>query len=98
MIYTTYREVFVTDGKVDLSTFEVRYRFTITAGVKSRNWTNAADGDFHPAEGPTVDVKDIAVRWHPEHAWRVVTGEMADMLCADVPDAWFIAQAMEDAA
>lgn len=97
MTYTAYREVDVMDGKSVLSSFEVRYRFTITAGVKSRNWTNAADGNFYPAEEPTVDVLDIAVRWHPSHQWQTVNGMAFDMLTAEVPDAWFIQQAMEEA-
>ena len=101
MTYTAYRELTVTDendSKAPIASFEARYRYTITAGVRSRNWTNAADGNFHPAEEPTVDVLDIAVRWHPSHQWQTVTGMAADMVCADIPDAWFIAQAMEDAA
>lgn len=92
-----FREVDVMDGKSVLSSFEVRYRFSITAGVKARTWANAADG-FHPAEAPTVDVREIAIRWHPSHQWQTVNGMAFDMLSADVPDEWFIDQAMEDAA
>lgn len=97
MTYTAYREVDVMSGRDCLASFEVRYTFTITAGVKSRNWTNAADGNFYPAEQPSVDVTEVAVRWHPSHKWQAIDGMASDMVLIDVPDDWFIAQAMEAA-
>lgn len=95
--YTALRDVDVMDGKDCLSSFSVRYTFTIHAGVKSRNWTNAADGNFYPAEDPTVEILNVETCWNPSIDWRPVSGEAWDMLTADVPDAWFIAQATEEA-
>ena len=95
-MYEAYREVDVMDGRDRLSSFEVRYTFTITAGRAARTWANAADG-FHPAEDPSVEIASVATRWHPKNKWVEASGDAFDMLTADVPDAWFIAQAMEQA-
>lgn len=95
--FTAYRDVDVMDGKDRLSSFEVRYTFTISAGFKSRNWTNATDGNFYPAEQPSVDVTEVSVRWHPSHKWMPIDGVASDMVLADVTDAWFIQQATEQA-
>ncbi len=92
-----FREIDVMSGDDCICSFEARYLFTITKGVKARTWANAADG-FHPAEDDSVDVVKGFVRFHPSHQWQEVTGAAFDMISADIPDAWFIAQAMEDAA
>lgn len=96
-MFEAYREVDVMDGRDRLSSFEVRYTFNITAGRKSRNWTNAADGSFHPAEGPGVEIVSVATRWHPKNKWAEVDGDAFDMLTAEIPDQWFLDQAMEQA-
>ena len=96
-MHTAYREAEVMDGKTCLSSFEVRYSFTVTPGRAARTWANAAGG-FSPAEGPSVDVTEIAVRWHHSHPWQAVDGQAFDMLIADVPDAWFLDQIEEAAA
>lgn len=98
MTYTITRELFVADayGK-DIHNVDVRYTFTVSKGIPSRNWTNAADGNFYPAEGTSVDVTKIEVRQHDAHPWAEATGLLFDMLLGDTPDEWFIEQAMEDA-
>ena len=95
-MFEAFREVDVMDGKDCLCSFEVRYEFTITAGRKARTWANAADG-FHPAEEPTVDVGKVFARFNPNNDWIELQGAAIDMVLSDVPDAWFIAQAMENA-
>lgn len=95
--FTAYRDVSVMDGRDCLSSFEVRYTFTITAGRAARTWTTASDGNFYPAEAPSIDLTGVATRWHKSQPWREVDGQAFDMLCADVPDQWFIDQAMEAA-
>ena len=97
MTHTAHREVAVMDGNACLASFEVRYTFTISKGRKAVTWANAAEG-FSPAEDATVDVTEVETRWHQSHPWKAVKGEAWDMLTADVPDAWFLAQALEDAA
>ena len=96
MTYTAYREVEVMDGRDLLSTFEVRYTFTVTAGRKAVTWQNAVDG-FSPAEPPEVEIRNFETRWHPSHQWQAVQGQAWDMLTAEIPDAWFIQQATEAA-
>ena len=96
-MHTATREVAVMDGKACLASFEVRYTFTITKGRKAVTWANAASG-FGPAEDATVDITEVEVRWHPKHEWQAVDGHAWDMLTADVPDDWFIAQVTEEAA
>ncbi len=95
-MFEAFREVYVMDGKDCLSSFEVRYEFTITAGRAARTLANAADG-FHPAEDDSVEIISVATRWHPKNKWVEVSGDAFDMLTADVPDAWFIQQATEQA-
>lgn len=97
MTFTAYRDVEVMDGKTCLSSFEVRYTFTVTPGRAASTWTNATDS-FHSAEAPQVYVAKIAVRWHPAQEWQEVDGQAFGMLLAEVPDAWFLAQLEEAAA
>ena len=94
-LHIAHREVDVMDGKVRLASFEVRYSFTVAKGIPARTWTNAADG-FHPAEDPSVTITAVEVRWHPKHDWQAATGQSFDMLTAEVPDAWFLAQIAAD--
>lgn len=94
--HIAYREFAVMDGGVTLSTGEIRYAFTIIPGRPARTWANAADG-FHPAEDAAVDVKEVAIRTHHTHPWRICEGACFDAFCSDIPDDWFLAQAMEDA-
>ena len=97
MTYTAYRDIDVmADGRFVVASFEVRYRFTINAGRKAVTWANATGG-FSPEEKPTVDVTEVAVRWHPKHKWKVIDGMAQDMVLADITDDWFIEQAMEGA-
>ena len=95
-MFEAFREVYVMDGKDCLSSFEVRYTFTITAGRAARTWANAADG-FHPAEDDSVEVGKVFARFHPKNGWNELEGVAVDMVLADVPDAWFIQQATEQA-
>lgn len=96
-MFEAFRDVDVMDGKTCLSSFSVRYTFAIHAGRKSRNWTNAADGNFHPAENQTVEILQVETCWNPNVTWRAVSGEAFDMLTAEIPDEWFIQQATEQA-
>lgn len=96
MTFTAYRDVEVMDGKVCLSAFSVRYDFTIHAGRKAVTWHNATGG-FGPAEEPTVEILSVKTCWNPSTEWREVSGDAFDMLTADIPDEWFIEQAMEQA-
>ena len=95
-MFEAFREVSVMDGKDCLCSFEVRYEFTINAGLKARTWANAADG-FHPAEGSAVIVNKLFARFHPEGNWLELGGVAEAMVLADVPAAWFIQQATEQA-
>ena len=94
--FIAHREVDVMDGKACLASLEVRYTFTVTLGVAARTWANASDG-FHPAKPPSVTITEVETRWHPKHEWKSVTGQAWDMLTAEVPDEWFLDQAMEEA-
>ena len=95
-MHIIYREFTVSTGKKIIGSGEARYTFTVKPGRKAVTWANASGG-FSPAEGPTVDLHEIAVRTHPSHEWAVVAGIAFDMLSADVPDAWFLEQ-IEEAA
>lgn len=98
MTYTAYRDIDVmADGRFVVASAEVRYTFDIIAGIASRNWTNASDGHFYPAEKPTVVLLTVEVRQHPTHKWTQADGMLWDLLCADITDDWFIEQAMEGA-
>ena len=97
-MFEAFREVGVMDGKDCLCSFEVRYEFTITAGRKARTWATASDGQFHPAEADSVEVGKVFARFHPKGKWFELEGVAVDMVLADVPDAWFIQQATEQAA
>lgn len=94
--FIAHREVAVMDGKACLASLEARYTFTIAKGIAARTWANAAEG-FHPAEPPSVRITAVEVRWHINHPWQPADGQAWDMLTAEVPDAWFLEQAMEDA-
>lgn len=96
--HITTRELEVRDGRDTVSTVEVRYTFTISEGLPARTWHTASDGNFYPAEGPTVDLLTVECRMHQSHAWVKCDGILWDLLCADISDAWFIEQAVEDAA
>lgn len=96
-MFEAFREVSVMDGKDCLCSFEVSYEFTITAGRKARTWATASDGQFHPAEDDSVEVGKVFARFHPTSNWIELKGVAADMVLADVPDAWFIQQATEQA-
>lgn len=96
MTYTAHREVDVMDGNARIASLEARYTFTIAKGIAALTWANAADG-FHPAEPPSVTITAVEVRWHINHPWQPANGQAWDMLTAEVPDAWFLEQAMEDA-
>lgn len=89
--HEAFREFDVTDNGDVLSSGEIRYRFTVTKGIPARTWASAADG-FHPAEGPAVDIQEVAIRHHQSHPWQILTGAAFDAFTADVPDTWFFAQ------
>jgi hypothetical protein len=93
-MYEVFREFEVMDGKTVLSMGEARYRFTVTPGRKAVTWANASEG-FSPAEGPTVEILTVETLWGPNGSWREVKGDAFAMLTAEVPDAWFLEQAME---
>lgn len=95
-MHTAYREFEVKDGKTVLCSGEARYSFTVTPGRPAVTWANATGG-FSPAEGPRVDVTEIAIRFHKSHQWQKAEGFAWDMLISDVPDEWFLAQ-IEEAA
>ena len=94
--FTALRDVDVMDGKDCLSSFSVRYTFTIHAGRKAVTWQNATEG-FGPAEDPTVEILTVEMCWGPNDHWHKVKGDAFDMLTQEIPDAWFIAQATEEA-
>ena len=94
--FTTYREIDLRDGRDIISTCEVRYTFTIGQAIPSRNWTNASDGNFYPAERPQVDVTKVEVR-QGSGRWHEADGILWDILCSDIPDQWFLEQAEESA-
>lgn len=96
--YTVTRDIDVmADGRDIVASVEVRYTFTISEGLRARTWHTASDGNFYPAEEPTVDLLTVECRQHPKHAWTKCEGMLWDLLCADIPDQWFLDQAMEDA-
>lgn len=94
-MHTAYREFTVSDGKAILCSGEVRYTFTVNPGrpVVTAN----ATGGFSPAEGPVVNVTEVAVRFHKSHTWARADSFAWHMLIGDVPDAWFLEQ-IEEAA
>jgi hypothetical protein len=91
MTHIAYREFDVMDGATVISSGEIRYQFTITKGRKAVTWANASEG-FSPAEDPTVDVQEVAIRLHKDHPWRVLDNAAFDAFSADVPDEWFLSQ------
>lgn len=93
--YTAIRDVEVMDGADCLSSFSVRYTFTVHAGRDAVTWQNATEG-FGPAEDPTVEILKVETCWHPSHEWREVKGEAAHMLTAEIPDEWFLEQEVEE--
>lgn len=94
--HITHREFTVSDGNAILCAGEVRYTFTVTKGRPAVTWANASSG-FSPAEGPSVDLTEVAVRTHHAHPFQPVTGVAFDLLSAEVDDAWFLAQIEENA-
>jgi hypothetical protein len=100
-IHTIIRDVDVTTGSgrwaTAVSTVEVRYTFTVTPGRKAVTWANAAGG-FSPEEGPSVDLQEVAVRWHKSQEFTPVDGWAWDILCADLTDAWFLNEIDEEVA
>lgn len=96
MTYTITREFEVTIDKLTVSWGEVRITYTISKGVPSRNWTNASDGNYYPAEGPSVDVTKVEMRFGEHGRWHDAT-DSDDLLSWGLTDAWLIEQAMEDA-
>lgn len=95
-IHIAHREFAVTgDDRHVFGYGEARYTFTITPGRPAVTWANAT-GSFSPAEDATVEVSKIEYRTHPKHEWAPVTGPLLDLL-GEVPDAWFLEQAREDA-
>ena len=95
-LHTAYREFAVSDGKTAISYGEIRYVFAVKPGRAAVTWASASGG-FSPAEGPTVDLQEVAIRMHQTHPWRVLDGVAFDAFSADVPDAWFLEQALEAA-
>lgn len=95
-MHTAYREFTVSDGKAILSSGEVRYTFTVHPGRPAVTWAHATGG-FSPAEAPSIDIHETAVRTHPTHGWTPLTGIAFDLLSADLPDAWFLSQIEENA-
>ena len=95
-MFTAERDIQVMSGRDCLCSLEVRYTFNIVKGRAARTWANAADG-FHPAEDATVDLVAVETRFHPSQPWRKADDQADAMLTADVPDSWFIEQAMEQA-
>jgi hypothetical protein len=100
-IHTAEKDFHVSAGDgTTLCTGEARYTFTVTAGRPARTWADGMDGNFHPAEAPTVDLTGVEVRFYPKNDWLKAEGAAFDMLSADVSDAWLLAQieCEEDAA
>lgn len=95
--HIAHREFTVSDGNAILCDGEVRYTFTVKPGRRAVTWANASGG-FSPAEGPTVELTEVAVRTHPKHNFQPVTGVAFDLLSAEVGDDWFLAQIEEQAA
>lgn len=87
-MHIAYRPFAVVDNGDVISEGEIRYTFTVDRGRPARTWANAS-GNFHPAEGPSVDVTEVAIRGNDRHPWRIVDGIAADYFVADVPDKWF---------
>lgn len=96
-MFTAEREVEVMSGDIRLSTFEVRYTYTIVRGNPARTWANSMEGNFHPEEDDTASILEVETRWHPSHTWTKAKGDALDMLTAEVTDEWLILQAMEQA-
>ena len=90
-IYTAYREFDVKDRQDVISSGEIRYRFSVKPGRDAVTWINA-DVGFAPAERPTVDVTEVAIRTHHSHPWRILEGVAFDAFSADVADEWFVEQ------
>lgn len=97
MTHVIYTEFAVTVGDTEISTGEARYSFTVKPGRAAVTWANASEG-FSPAEPPTVDLTEIAVRTHPAHGWTVLTGVAFDMLSDRASDEWLLAQIEKEAA
>lgn len=96
--FTAYKEFTVVDGDgKQISEGEIRYQFTVNPGRKAVTWANASEG-FSPAEEPSVDLQEVSIRLHQSHPWRVLNYAAFDAFSADVPDEWFLAQAMEQVA
>jgi hypothetical protein len=92
-IHTAEKGFHVSAGDgTTLCTGEARYTFTVTAGRPARTWADGMDGNFHPAEAPTVDLTGVQVRFHPKNDWMKAEGAAFDLLSADATDAWLLAQ------
>lgn len=69
--YVKYDEFEVRVGKGVVTSYgEVQITYTVEAGHPWRSWTNAADGSYHPSEGPDVQVLSVKYRMHPTHPWQ----------------------------
>jgi hypothetical protein len=97
IIHTAEKDFHVCAGDgATLCTGEARYTFTVTAGRPARTWADGMDGNFYPAEGPTVDLTGVEVRFHPKNPWMKAEGAAFDLLSADATDAWLLAQIERD--
>lgn len=95
MEFTACRDIDVmADGRFVIASFSVRYTFVVHAGRSAVTWHNATEG-FGPAEDPTFVILKVETCWHPSHQWKEVSSEAFDMLTAEIPDEWFLDQAME---
>lgn len=95
-IHIAYREFSVMDGATEISAGEIRYCFKVKPGREAVTWANASGG-FSPGEAAEVDVTEVAIRFHEQHPWRVLTGIAEDAFIADVPAMWFMQQIEDDA-
>jgi hypothetical protein len=87
-MYEAFRTFEVMDGRDVLSMGEARYRFTVIPRRKAVTWANATEG-FSPAEEPSVELHEVAIRLHEAHPWQVVTHNAFD---SEIPLEWFLSQ------
>ena len=96
MTHGIHTDFAITTGPTGICTGEVRYTFTVKPGRKAVTWATASGG-FSPAEAPSIDVQEVAIKLHPSLPWLPVTGVAFDLLVSDLPVDWFLSQIEERA-
>lgn len=96
MSHTITRDFEVTIGSLTASWGEVRITYTISKGLPARTWSHSGDGNYYPAERPSVDVTKIELRIGQHGHWHDAK-DSDDLLSWGLTDAWLIEQAMEGA-